>query len=520
MLYIEKKLLDSEEVWRFFMEHAPIGVVIRDVSGRYVEVNVFAEKLLGCQQGELLNISVTDILKDALDEGGKRYLLKVIKDGYCESESRFKYRCKDGRLIDVMVSSFRLNNDYFIAFIQDVSDNKLSEEERIKFKGYLLQAQRLESLGRLAGGMAHDFNNMLSVILTNTELALEMIAADQPVYEKLEEIMLAAKRSAELTKNLLAFIRREDVTPEVIRLNETINNILKMLRRLIGEDIRLNWIPGLDLWPVKIDPSHIDHILANMCVNARDAIEGSGRIDIKTGNISLDSCFCSDHPGAQPGEYVLLSVSDNGCGMDRKTLNRLFEPFYTTKKDGKGTGLGLAMVHGIIKHNNGFIIVDSEPGAGTTFKIYFPRHEIKEEPMHGPKLPVSAGLGHENILLVENEAAVMETGRQMLERLGYNVLTATMPSEAICLARECELEIQLLITDTVMPEMNGSDLADIISSIHPGIKHLFISGHTGSDINHHGIFKNKKNIIQKPFSLSTLAVRVREALEGDWIDEG
>ena len=285
-----------------------------------------------------------------------------------------------------------------------------------------------------------------------------------------------------------------------------------MLRRLIGEDIDLAWLPGTNLWPVKMDPSQIDQILANLCVNARDAIAGVGKVTIGTGNTAFDEVYCTNHAGFLPGEYVLLSVSDDGCGMDKETLAHIFEPFFTTKDASKGTGLGLSTVYGIVKQNNGFINVYSEPGKGTSTKIYLPRHagqaveDRKEEIVEIPK-----GRG-EKVLVVEDEQAILKMATNMLELLGYTVLAAHTPAEAIRLAEEHAGEIHLLMTDIVMPEMDGRDLSVRLQSLYPSIKNLFMSGYTSNLIAHRGVLDEGVAFIQKPFSMKDLAVKVQEVL--------
>lgn len=388
----------------------------------------------------------------------------------------------------------------------DISDRKALENE-------LVQAQKMESIGRLAGGVAHDFNNMLGAILGYTELAMEQVDPDDPLHTDLEKIQGAAQRSADLTRQLLAFARKQTVAPKVIDLNETVEGMLRLLRRLIGEDIDLAWLPGKEVLPVNIDPVQIDQVLANLCVNARDAIAGVGKVTIETGIASLDKEYCAHHAGFVPGEYVLLAVSDNGCGMDEKTQSHIFEPFFTTKEVGKGTGLGLATVYGVVKQNNGFIYVYSEPGQGTTFKIYLPRHLAKTvtSPEKGPDDPGERG--HETILLVEDEPALLEMASRMLERLGYNVLAAGTPGEAVRLAQEHSGRIDLLLTDVVMPEMNGRDLAKNLLSIYPDIRRLFMSGYTANVIAHHGVLDEGVHFIQKPFSMKDLGGKLREALD-------
>jgi signal transduction histidine kinase len=397
---------------------------------------------------------------------------------------------------------------------QDITERKRAEEERENLQAQLAQAQKMESVGRLAGGVAHDFNNMLGAILGYTELAMEKLDPAQPLFADLQEVRKAAERSADLTRQLLAFARKQTVAPRVIDLNKTVEGMLNMLRRLIGEDIDLAWLPGKELGPVKMDPSQIDQILANLCVNARDAVEGVGKVTIETGVAAFNEAYCADHAGFVAGDYAMLAVSDNGCGMDQETLGHLFEPFFTTKEVGRGTGLGLAMVYGAVKQNNGFITVYSEPGQGTTFKIYLPRHLAKADrpAERGPGQPVKGG--HETILLVEDEPAILDMVTTMIESFGYAVIGARTPGEAIRLAREHAGTIHLLITDVVMPEMNGRDLAGNILSLYPGIKRLFMSGYTANVIAHHGVLDEGVNFIQKPFSMKNLAAKVREALGG------
>jgi CheY-like chemotaxis protein len=302
------------------------------------------------------------------------------------------------------------------------------------------------------------------------------------------------------------------VAPKVIDLNDTIAAMLKMLRRLIGEDIDLAWMPGGELWPVKVDPAQVDQILTNLCINARDAIAGVGQLTIETGKAVFDEAYCAGHAGAVPGEYVLLAVSDDGRGMDAETLSHLFEPFFTTKALGQGTGLGLATVYGVIKQNHGFIDVYSEPGQGTTFKIYLPRHAAQPAPIAKEGEAGAAAQGTETILLVEDDPAILKMTTRMLERLGYTVLAARTPGEAIRRAREHAGRIDLLMTDVVMPEMNGRDLATNILSRYPDIRRLFMSGYTANVIAHQGVLDPGVHFLQKPFSMQALGAKIRDAL--------
>jgi PAS domain S-box-containing protein len=399
--------------------------------------------------------------------------------------------------------------------ISDITDRKIVEIEQEKLQAQLSQAQKMESVGRLAGGVAHDFNNMLGVILGYTEFAMEKVSSSEPLLADLEEIKQAAQRSADLTRQLLAFARKQTVALKVVDLNETIESMLKLLRRLIGEDIDLLWKPGHGLWPVMMDPAQIDQILANLCVNARDAIAGVGKVTIETGNVAFDEDNCALHAGIAPGDYTLLVISDDGCGMNKETISHLFEPFFTTKEMGKGTGLGLSTVYGVVKQNKGFINVYSEPGMGTTFKIYLPSNEAKAAAESKETKPQAVARGSETILLVEDEAAILRMTTLMLESLGYSVLAAPTPGEAIRLAKEYAGQIDLLMTDVVMPEMNGRDLARTLLNIYPDIKRLFMSGYTANVIAHHGVLDEGVHLIQKPFSKKDLGGKIREVLGND-----
>ncbi|WP_157067386.1 PAS domain S-box protein [Desulfosarcina cetonica] len=371
------------------------------------------------------------------------------------------------------------------------------------------QAQKMEAVGRLAGGVAHDYNNMLSVILGYADLAMEKVRPQDPLYDDLNEILIAGKRSVDITRQLLAFARRQTISPKVLDLNQTVESMLKMLRRLIGEDLDMSWNPGKQLWPIKMDPSQIDQLLANLCVNARDAITDIGKITIETGKMTFDTAYCADHAGFVAGDFVMLAVSDDGCGMDKETQDKIFEPFFTTKGVGQGTGLGLATVYGIVKQNGGFINVYSEPDKGTTFKIYLPRYHgayLEERKQGVEAIPEGR---NERILIVEDEPQTLRLADKMLRGLGSDTLATSMPSEAIQLAG-AHGDIALLITDIVMPEMNGRELWERIEALCPGLRCLFMSGYTADVIAHRGVLEEGVNFIQKPFSKKDLGVKVRD----------
>jgi PAS domain S-box-containing protein len=399
-----------------------------------------------------------------------------------------------------------------IGACRDITDRKLAEEERERLQAQLIQAQKMESVGRLAGGVAHDFNNMLNVIRGYAELVLEQLDPAEPIYGGLQEIHKAALRSADLTRQLLAFARKQAVAPRALNLNDVVDASLKMLRRLIGEDITLIWTPGSGLWAVQIDPAQIDQVLANLSANARDAIAGVGRVTIRTENVVLDAASCARWPGFAPGEYVRLEVTDNGRGMDQETQAHVFEPFFTTKGGGEGAGLGLATVYGIVRQNQGFVSVSSEIGRGTKIEIFLPRLTGHMGGDDTEATTEAAESGAETILLVEDEPMVLRLSQALLERMGYHVLPAGSPGEALRVAGEHVGTIHLLITDVVMPEMNGRDLARQLMARYSGLRCLFVSGYSASALVPHGVLDEGVQFLQKPFSRTDLAAKVREAL--------
>ena len=395
--------------------------------------------------------------------------------------------------------------------LEQIRERESAEAESAKMQNQLFQIQKMDSVGLLAGGIAHDFNNMLGVILGYTELTID--ACDSPeMIADLEHVKDAALRSSALTKQLLGFARKQVVSLEVLDVNEVLGKMLGMLRRLIGEQIDLVWRPGLNVWDVKMDHSQIDQILTNLCVNARDAIEGVGRITVEVMNTALDKEYSLDHEDFITGEFVCLSVSDDGAGMDSEVVARIFEPFFTTKGFNKGTGLGLATVYGIVKQNNGFINVYSEPGEGTSFRVYLPRYRGKhaEEQVVAPPSSLKT---EETVLLVEDNKSLLRSAARMLERLGYHVLKADSPSNALLWVNDHDLRIDLLLSDVVLPEMTGKALALKIHAIRPDIKHLFMSGYTQNAISHKGILEAGVNFIPKPFCADDIALKIREVLD-------
>jgi two-component system, cell cycle sensor histidine kinase and response regulator CckA len=514
----QEELLESEERFRLAFLTSPDAININQLNdGMYVDINEGFTVLTGFTRGNVIGKTSIEI-NIWHDPDDRKKLLRGLRDnGYYENlEAQF--RRKDGSIGTGLMSARIINLKgipHILSITRDITELKRAEEEKDKLEAQLIQAQKMESIGRLAGGVAHDYNNMLSAILGHVEMAKEKCPPSEPIYNDLEVIEKAAKRSATLTRQLLAFARRQTVTLKILDLNDVVAGMLKMLQRLIGEDIDFAWMPGAGLWQVKIDPSQIDQILANLCVNARDAIDSIGKITIETENIVLDESYCAIHPGTLCGQFVMLAVSDDGRGMNKEILDQIFEPFFTTKDIGKGTGLGLATVYGIVKQNNGFINVYSEPGKGSTFKVYLPRFQGTDTEPKVENMTETIIGGKETVLLVEDEEVILNLGKVILEKLGYHVLAAGTPSEALRIAKMHVGEIQLLITDVIMPEMNGHDLVQSINNIKPGIKCLYISGYTANVIVHRGILDEGVHFLQKPFSMKDLAEKVRIALEQD-----
>ncbi len=505
---------ESEEKYRTLVENAGEVILVAQ-EGQIKFLNRRVVDLLGYKPEQLVGTSFVDYIHPEDRQTVVERHSRRLKGEELPRIYPFRVTDKAGNTKWVEINAIRIEwegKPATLNFLADVTERVRSEEEREKLRDQLHQAQKMESIGRLAGGVAHDFNNMLSVIQGHTDLALLDVDPGDPVCSSLGEISKAAKRSSNVVRQLLAFARKQTIAPEMLNLNDTVEGMLKMLRRLIGEDTDLSWHPDTNLWLVKVDPAQIDQILANLCVNARDAISGIGRITIETGNVVLKASDCDGHAGFLPGEYVALAVTDDGVGMDRETLANVFEPFFTTKEVGKGTGLGLSTVYGIVSQNHGFIDMISEPGKGTTARIYLPRRRGEsEEVIQESKTEMPRGHG-ETVLIVEDDAQVLDIGRQILERLGYTVLATASPGEAILLAREFDAEIHLLMTDIVMPEMSGKELAAKIVATRPNINILFMSGYTADIIARHGILDRGTHFIQKPFTPDVLARKIRDAL--------
>lgn len=509
----ERKRTAEHERLMSAMEQAAEVVIITDVDGIIQYVNPIFQQVTGYTCEEAIGRNPSFLSSGKRNDAFYREMWNTLKSGRTWT-NRLVNKKKDGTLYTeeasispVLDTSGDIIN--FVAVKRDITrEIRLEEQSR--------QMQKMEFIGRLAGGVAHDYNNMLGVILGYLEISIEGMASSHPLYANLMEIRKAAERSVGVTRQLLAFARKQPFTSEVLNLNETMTGMLNMLHRLIGENIEIISQPGDDLWSVKIDPSQTDQILANLCINARDAIDGVGTITIETKNMVISETYCSENTSFIPGEYVLLTVSDDGCGMSEEIKKNIFEPFFTTKDATKGTGMGLAIVYGIVKQNNGFINVYSEPDQGTAFTIYLPRYTgINEKHLQNSDLTYEDKGGHETVLLVEDEAALLKIIRMMLERTGYTVLTASTPDEAFRIVEDCTSRIDLLITDIVLPEMNGKSLADKLMVDRPDLKCLFMSGYTSGAIAHQGLLDEGVYFIQKPFVLIDLTVMVRKVLNSE-----
>ncbi len=509
----------AEDDYRNLFEQMHTGVAVHelicDVQGkpidyRYLAVNPMFEKITGLTSDQILGHTVLELLPNTeqswIDQYGQIVITGVPAtfENYSQELQRY-----------FEVTAFRSAPMQFACIVTDITDRVTADNEKKTLQETLQQALKMESIGRLAGGVAHDFNNMLGVILGHAQMALETVSADDPLYDDLNEIHTAATRSADLTRQLLAFARKQTVMPKVLDLNGTIESMLKMLQRMIGENISLRWIPGTNLWPVKIDPTQIDQILANLCINARDAIKDIGMITIRTGTTTIDEHNAAKYRDGVPGDYVWFSVEDNGIGISTEQIDLIFEPFYTTKGVGEGTGLGLATVYGAVKQNNGFIEVYSTPETGTTFTIYLARHIDVDLHTDAISERQTVEHGNETILLVEDEPAILRMTQRMMERLGYNVVSAASPHDAISIAENPSQKLDMLVTDVVMPDMNGLDLATRIKELIPSIKCVFVSGYTSDIISTHGLLNDNLVFLQKPFVLADLGKTLRSALDSE-----
>lgn len=475
---------------------------------RFLAVNPAFERMTGFEYKDIARKRVLDVMPQTEHHWISTFGQVALTGEPVHFEN---YAQELGKYFEV--TAYRPAPNQFACLFVDITARKKAEAEKEKLREQLNQAQKIESIGRLAGGVAHDFNNMLSIIVGHAQFMQDDIDEQSPLYESINEIIKAGKRSTELTRQLLAFARKQTILPQVLDLNETLQSMMKMLDRLIGEDVSLIWKPGTDLGSIMIDPSQLDQILANLCINARDAISNVGEIVIETSDAVFTDDNCKVNEGITPGEYVMLAVSDNGCGIHKEDIPKLFEPFFTTKETGKGTGLGLSTVHGIVKQNNGCITVYSEVGVGTTFKVYLPRYHGSGKGHRDTDSSAELRLGKGTILIVDDEPAIVRLVKRMAEKLGYRVLEALSPNAAIRMAREHLGAIDLMISDVIMPEMNGKDLMNYIRTIYPNIGVVFMSGYTSNVIAHHNILDDDMHFISKPFTIKELSHTISEAIK-------
>jgi PAS domain S-box-containing protein len=508
----EEALRESEERFRLLLEGVKdYAVFMLDPQGRVASWNLAAERLQGYRAEEIVGQQPARFyLPEDVQRGlPARLLARAAADGRAEDEG-WRLR-KDGERFwaNVVVTALHDGDGRLRGFANVTRD--FTEHHTLEQR--LRQVVKMEAVGRLAGGVAHDFNNLLTIILGFADMALTKLPAEQPARPLVQEMKKAGERAALLTSQLLAFSRQQVLTPVVLDLNSCVSDMQKMLRRLIGEDVELATVLQPELGRVKADPGQVQQVIMNLAVNARDAMPKGGKLTLQTANVTLDGTYARLRPEIKPSSYVMLAVSDNGVGMDEETKIRLFEPFFTSKEQGKGTGLGLAMVYGIVKQSGGYIYVYSELGLGTTFKIYLPRTDDAYSPEQTSTNRLTSPFGKETVLVVEDEAGVRALVCQVLRTCGYTVLEAGRGTEAVRVWDEYRGPIHLLVTDVVMPEMGGPELANRLNRLRPDLKVLYLSGYTDDAVVRHGVLKAEADFLQKPFSPVRLARKVREVLD-------
>ena len=501
----------SEASYAHLVERAPVGIYRSSPAGRFLSVNAALVRILGYDSAA--DVLRLDMARDVYADPAERQRL-LDRDTYTDreyDEVEATWKRKDGRLLSVQLSVRAVRKgagevEYYETFVRDVTEQRRLQQQ-------LVQSQKMEAVGRLAGGIAHDFNNLLTVITSYSDLLLQDLGADDPKREDVEQVRKAAEGAAALTRQLLAFSRQQVLAPRVVSLSVVVQGVEKMLRRVIGEDVDLVTALDPDVGSVKADVGQLEQVLMNLAVNARDAMPAGGKLTIETANVEHGPDSAREREAAPVRRCVMLAVSDTGIGMDEATKARIFEPFFTTKEAGKGTGLGLATVYGIVQQSGGFIWVYSEPGHGTTFKIYLPQVDAPLEGRTAGAAPGDLPRGTETVLLVEDAAAVRAVTRQVLERQGYTVLEAANGGAALQTAASHPGPIHLLLTDVVMPGLSGRQLADQLARLRPDARVLYASGYTDDAVVRHGVLEAGISYLQKPFTAESLARKVREVLD-------
>ena len=504
-----RALRESEELLRNAFEHTNVPSVLTGIDHRFLRVNAAFARMFGYSQADMLTMSMIDLTHpdDLAESYAQRERLKSGEVSCFQMEKRYVH--KDGHVVWGLANVSLIRDAHgkpmqYVGQVQDITERKQLEEQ-------LRQSQKMDAFGQLAGGVAHDFNNLLTIISGYSEMLLGRLRADETASGMLKEIYKAGERAASLTRQLLAFSRKQVLAPKVLSLNAVVSETEKMLRRLIGEDVSLTTVLAPGLARVKADPGQIEQVIMNLAVNARDAMPRGGKLTVETANVELDEVYTRAHPQLQPGPFVMLAVSDTGIGMDADTKARIFEPFYTTKEIGKGTGLGLAVVHGILKQSGGHVCVYSEPAHGTTFKIYLPA--VREDAVAETPLAEESVLhGTETVLLVEDEPGLRSLSRIALEAHGYTVLVASNAEEAQRVSVQHQNEIHLLVSDVIMPGMSGRQLSEVLLSRRPAMKVLYVSGYTDDAVVRHGVLRAESAFLQKPFTLHGLVAKVRATL--------
>jgi two-component system cell cycle sensor histidine kinase/response regulator CckA len=510
----EELLREQEFKLRSITDTAQDAILMMDDSGAITFWNPAAERIFGYTTQEAIGRDLHALIApsqyhDAFQEAYTEFL-KTGKGNAIGKTIELKGLRKDGKEIDVEVSLAPIlvkDKWHAAGVVRDISARKSLEEQ-------FHQAMKMETVGRLAGGVAHDFNNLLTVISGYSDMMLNQLEKNDPLYSNVQEIQNASDRAANLTRQLLAFSRKQILEPQVINLNSILTDLNKMLRRIIGEDIDLITVPNPDLWNIEADPGQVEQVIVNLSVNSRDAMPGGGKLTTETQNVHLDEEYCQVHPGVIAGDYAMLAVSDNGSGMSQEIMSKIFEPFFTTKEAGKGTGLGLATVYGIVKQSGGYVNVYSEIGTGTSFKVYFPKKDKEADAVvrHARPLDFEEVRGIETILIVEDEEVVREMAAKVLKKNGYKVIAAVTGGDALLQCQKMKEPVDMVLTDVIMPGISGPEFADELRKLWPDIKVLFMSGYTADAIMNQKTLEPGTPFIGKPFRMAELLKKVRDVL--------